>query len=499
MLNGENSPDGGVIGGIEQWNSLAEHESQPEGPLTPEQKKAELTFEKVSELSTEEYIGLWRRLNPFYVTHVTRQGVRDHSEMIYHSAGLGAFSNGMKAMLKDGKTLRTKAGANYGLMPDFAEDDVAHALDAMLSQEPEMFADMTPERIVRLLPTNSSLASADPWGDEQAVHFGQLTVLDDLYGAETDNEAFCVFPTDVVASQCQFGGHMRSLTTAQVSSERKWNDLFVWPKDGKIPLDAGFVFLPGSQMVDRKTGSKYLIQEQVTETGEIIFVPAKDEERISRFKSWIENLSEDSPEVIAIRQKGDNSLMEQKLREIGIPERCLSNMAEHGNEYTILMFIKEGNLGNLYLSKEQLARMTPEEIADYSIRSYLEHKNADLKEAEDTIPAQEYWEQYFADHPEERPKHVVYYDGDPSEAVEEFLTAHGIARQISYGFSSPYRYDDQPTITGPGDSSERDGEMLGFDDHYIQEEGEDEAMRAERRRFNELALKILRERQEVNE
>ena len=78
-----------------QWRTFTnpdahEYESLPEEMPSPEEKKAELTFEKMAELSTEEYLELWKHLNPFYVTHVTRQGVRDHNSMIYHSGGMGA-------------------------------------------------------------------------------------------------------------------------------------------------------------------------------------------------------------------------------------------------------------------------------------------------------------------------------------------------------------------------------------------------------------------------
>lgn len=497
MPNGE-SFSGAEIDQSSQWDSLADFEAQQEELPTPEQKKIELSFDKLSELSTDEYIELWRHLNPFYVTHATRQGVRDHSGMVYHSSGLGAISNGMKEMLKDGKALRTKAGANYGLMPGFTEDDVRSALDVMIGQEEERFADLSPERIVSMLPVNTTLAAAEPWSDQQAIHFGQLTVLDDFYGAETDNEAFCVFPTDVIASQCQFGGHMNELTTAQVRRERKWNDLFVWPEDGKIPLDAGFVFLPKSQMVDRTTGSKYSSVERITKTGETISVPEKDEARIERFKSWIENLSEDSPEVMAIRQDHDNSLMKEKLYEIGIPEHCVDDMISFGNEYALLMFIEKRQIGSLYLPQEQIESMSQEEKTDYSIRSYLGSRNADLKESEDTIPAQEYWEQYFAERPDEKPKHVVYYDGDPSAAVEEFLTANGIVERkdpdLYFSPSSSSDPDRQQTITGPGDSSERDGNMLGFEDNFVPDPRMDEKMRSEHDRFNELAIKILSEK-----
>ena len=153
-------------------------------------------------------------------------------------------------------------------------------------------------------------------------------------------------------------------------------------------------------------------------------------------------------------------------------------------------------------SKYTLCKAEQSEKADYSIRLYLESNNADLKEAEDTIPAREYWEQYFADHPEEKPKHIIYYDGDPSTAVEEFLTEHGIVKQKEPSYISPYSYsnpDRRQTITGPGDSSERDGKMLGFDDHYVRDPGANDEMSAEHARFNQIVLKILRARQKANE
>lgn len=470
----------------------SEEESEPETIPTPEQKEQMLTFENVSNLSTEEYLELWKHLNPFYVTHATRQGVRDHAGMIYHTGGLGAFQSGLAAMLSDGKTLRTKAGANFGLMPGFTESDVEKALDKMVT--PDMLAIMTPEQIVNQTPMNTTFASAEPWPDQQAVHFGQHTVLDDLYGGESDNEVFLVFPTDIIASQCKFGGHMNSLITAQVKTERKWNDIFVWPKDGKIPLDAGLVFLPKSQKVDRRTGSKYSTMEQIDENGEAVLVPAKDEERIKRFKEWFSGTTMESPEVAAIKQNGDNSLLIKKLREIGIPEKCFEEMAEFGNEYTFMKAVEDKKFGFMYLpSEEDQEHMTPDEIADYSIRAYLSSRHADLKDADDAISAQEYWEQYFTEHPDEKPAHVVYYDGDPSTAVKEFLESHGILQEKKR-FDSRGFYDDEQSITGPGDSSERDGKMLGFDEHYVETEEKDEEMLSEHRRFNELALKILREK-----
>ena len=472
------------------------HESSLETLPSPEQKRTELTFEKMAELSTEEYLELWKHLNPFFVAHITRQGVRDHNSMIYHSGGMGALHDGFKSVLGDGKILRSPAEVNYGIPPNFTEEDVAKAIDRMMADS-DYYDGMSPEQIVDALPINTGLAAADPWADRHAIHFAQHTVLDEYYGGETENEVFYVFPTDVIASQCKFGGHMHDgLTTAQVQSERKWNDLFVWPEDGNIPLDAGLVFLPKSQMVDRRTGSRYSMQEIADETGRIILSPEKDEERIKRFKEWLDSLSDESPEIVAMKENEDYSLLREKVREIGIPERCISSIVDYGNIYTVLSYIENKHLCNVYLPQEQLEKMTQEEISDYSVREYLSDISADFKETEDTVTAQEYWEQYFAEHPDLKPAHIIYYDGDPSKAVRDFLASHGILEEKPQFYSRYYSRDSEQTITGPGDSTERDGKMLGFDEHYIGSGTKDEKLTSEHQRFNELALKILTERQE---
>lgn len=480
------------------WDSLTQvnnHELSSEVLPSPEQKKTELTFEKMAELSTEEYLESWKQQNPFFVAHATRQGVRDHNSMIFHSSGMGALHNGFKSILINGKVLQSPAEVNYGILPNFTEEDVEKAIDKMIAANPDYFDDKSPKQIVDTLPVSFGPAAADPWADKCAIHFAQHTVLDDFYGGETGNEVFFIFPTDVIVSQCKFGGHIHpnDLTTAQVQSERKWNDLFVWPEDGNIPIDAGLVFLPKSQMVDRRTGSKYSMREIADETGEIILSPEKDEGRISRFKEWLDSLSDDSPEIVAMKENGDNSLLREKVREIGIPEHCIGKIIDGGNGYTILGYIKNKHLDNLRLPQEQLERMTQEEISDYSVRKYLSSISADFKEAEDVVTAQEYWEQYFAKHPDLRPAHVIYYDGDPSKAVKDFLADHGILEEKSQSYGSSRDYEQ--TITGPGDSTERDGKMLGFDENYIESGDEDEKLTSEHRRFNELALKILTEKQ----
>lgn len=477
----------------QEWiTKLGEAETASETSPSPEDKERNLKFENLENLSTEKYLELWRHLNPFYVAHITRQGVRDHVGMLYHSSGIGQFQDGYKEIIQNDKLLRSPAEIRYGLPPDFTKDDVASALDKMLppSAEPN---DTTPQEILQSLPLNRSGASAEPWGDKRAIHFEQNTVLDDIYGAESGNEIFFVFPTDVIASQSKFGGHIgRGLNYADSSFDgRKWNDLFVWPEDGRVPIDAGLTFLPKSQMVDRSTGSKYATKEIVDSSGNSKLVPEKDEARIERFKNWVKGLTKNSPEMIQALEGDDDSGIENKLKEIGIPEDATRDI----NVYKLLESAENGYFSDaLDLSEEEMAKMSKEELFDVTAREYLAKRNADLKLAENPITAEEYWENYFSKNPDQKPAHVIYYDGDPSRAVAQLLADNGIAEKKTEHVYAGGNFKTKEVITGPSDTSKRDGAMLGFDNHFIGHGEDDKRLTADHQRFNELALEILQER-----
>jgi len=81
-----------------------------------------------------------------------------------------------------------------------------------------------------------------------------------------------------------------------------------------------------------------------------------------------------------------------------------------------------------------------------TLESILREVSAHWKRAENTIPAKEYWESFFSENPQLRPAHVVYYDGDPTIAVYEFLRQNNI---------------------GKADTSKTEGLLLGFDDNHV--------------------------------
>lgn len=474
-----------------------------ETPLTPEEKKEGLDFEALAELSTEEYLRLWRRLNPFFVTHVTRQGIRDHNAMIYHSAGMGEFQEGMTGVLTDEKKLRTPAEVRLGLGREITEEGVGRALDKMLFSTDVDIEEMRGrgmsdkaivKNLVENLPVNTTLVAAEPWSDKRAVHFAQLTVLDDIYGGESGNEAFFVFPTDVIASQCRFGGHTRdNLMSAETVTERKWNDMFVWPKDEDITIDAGLTFLPANTMVDAKTGSKYATIETEVD-GREVRVPVVDEEAVAKFTEWVTGLSEEDEAVkaaIGANGKFDATMLREEALRAGISERMLADLLEE--PYELQSFMRGGELGPLWMvSQEELAKMTPEEKRARSVQEFLSGKASTWKLAEDAVSAQEYWEGYFREHPEQRPAHMIYYDGDPSAAVIRTLKEAGILEKMP-GYHSTFGRDDAQMWTGKGDSHERDGKWLGFEDNRVVNAEEDAALQAEREKFNEIARKLVAE------
>jgi len=88
----------------------------------------------------------------------------------------------------------------------------------------------------------------------------------------------------------------------------------------------------------------------------------------------------------------------------------------------------------------------PEEISGDELREVVTKAGAQWKRPSRTISSREYWEKYFEEHPEKRPKHIYYYRGSPSAAVHDFFEKHGI---------------------GKADTSEKDGPLLGFGDHHV--------------------------------
>lgn len=431
----------------------AYYEKMETVPLTNAEKRELLKPEVLAELSMDEYIALWRRLNPYFLAHVTRQGFRDHNAMFYHSAGLQEFHNGFVSVLEDGKMLR----------PPIAVEGLRVRGEAsvrrFLVESGVLKAENKKEAKERLdAQLHFTIASAPKYPDKTAVHFAAQIVADRYYGGEQDNEIFFLYPSDVLASQhyFAFNGWEKDFTKPQ--SETKWNDVLIWPSsldNPGISVDAGIVFLPKSTPVDPETGSKYASEIRMVD-GKEKRVMVEDEKLVSAFIEWAKKLNNESPVVQAYKEYKEKKRWEEigdalktcldvirrEVMQLGFDEEKAANLAEKILEnHSMDAFLAYGKLDWSY-------DVTPEEAAHGLLKSV----NANWKRAENTITAQEYWERYFAKHPEQKPKHIVFYDGDPTSAIYEFQQKYGI---------------------GQADTSATEGQLLGFDDKHVRKMRED--------------------------
>src|SRR3989338_8381337 len=224
--------------------------------------------EHLSSLSMDDYVLLMKRFPSEMVTHVTRQGVRDHVGMMYHTAGENEYLAGFMDMVEDG-LLRSPLGIH--LKEEQQEKAIAKYLhlDEMSSkQEAE-------ERLYELVGVGSELNSGG-YADKMAVHFATEEVADGLYGSEKGNEIFVAYPSAYIASQYYFSGQLND------GSGGYWNDQWVWANEERgMGLNAGLVFIPEEARVDRKTGSRYELDENKN--------PKKNLEYISSIKMVVDS------------------------------------------------------------------------------------------------------------------------------------------------------------------------------------------------------------------
>lgn len=209
--------------------------------------------ENVSRLSVQEYALLWKRFPSDIVTHSVRQGVRDHGEMEEHTAGIDEYLDEFVIRLKSGKKL----------LDAFSRSINNEKRDELLAE----FFNLPRQRKKSSLNYLNQLTDYDSrnishgFSDKSSVHFGVEVVLDNYYGGETNNEIFLVYPSAYIASNYGWGGNMDQLVSAEKGKD---NDLFVYSKENQgVPIDAGLVFIPSNTPVDKNTGSKYLLDQNL--------------------------------------------------------------------------------------------------------------------------------------------------------------------------------------------------------------------------------------------
>lgn len=438
----------------------AYYEKMAVTPLTNEEKRDLLVPEALAQLTEGEYIALWRRLNPHFLTHVTRQGFRDHTGndiMVNHHSGQGEFINGFVDVMGNGRRILPPL-ARIGLI-NRDEATVKSFLQAFLKKAPD--AEKAKQDFLGFLKYN--MASAPMYPDITATHLAAQIVSDQYYGGENNNEVFFVYPSDIMASQHTFAFNGWEKDFTQPQSETKWNDVFIWtdPDHPGVPVDMGMVFLPGEIQVDPETGSKYASEVTIVD-GKEKRVMIEDTLLVKSFIEWGKKIDDQSPlKQASTEYKGERGYYRQQDLERNWFGMCIKELQGLGMAEDVQRTVATG------VFREMFYR---ESFDDEALGRIIRESSAQWKRAEGTVLAREYWEGFFAKNPNLRPKHVQYYDGDPTAAV--------------------YKFQQQNDI-GRADTSKTEGQLLGFDDHHVVDMETDQRARVGYDELVAMAEKII--------
>jgi len=404
-------------------------------PISNEQKRDLLTPEILSNLSTDEYIALWRRLNPHFLGHITRQGFRDHTGgdvMVNHHGGYQEFVNGFVDVMKNGKNILPPL-SRLGLI-NREDSTIKSFLSEMLIENTSK--ESAKDMFYKLL--NSTMASAPKYPDITSTHFTAQIIADRYYGGESENEVFFVYPSDVLASQYNFAfnGWEKDFTKPQ--SELKWNDVFVWsdPNSPGIPVDSGIVFLPENTPVDPDTGSRYASEKKIID-GLEQRVMIEDINLVNSFLKWGETIDQQPFFKIYAKYKNEKNNSTKEEFRIECQKSIVDDLNKLNIPYNSLNYIANNLMEKMYWR---------DSIDENLFREIIENSAINIKLAENTVSAKEYWEKFFENNPDLKPKHIHYYDGDPTNAI--------------------YKFQQQNNI-GRANTSNTDGKLLGFDDMHI--------------------------------
>lgn len=386
------------------------------------------TEEHLSQLNTDEFILLMRRFPNQMVTHVTRQGIRDHFGHGAHTGGLVEYHDGFMRIAADGRLQsvighwmttneKEKAIANYlGAHRIKSKQDAINLFNNMFRYE--------------------SRENPGAYPDRTAVHFAVEEVADTFYGAEKGNEIFFAIPSAHIASQYYFAG-----TIDQESGQASTNDVWIWANEEKgVSINAGLTFIPEDALVNPKTGSKY----ETDQDGKVV-INQNNIDHVKRFVSdpQLESLSNQIQEISGKLHIGYSLALEYQeitpdsedwaeFRKLDQFKEKLREEFGIENERLIYSLLDYQNLSKLRFGS---FRDDPDRL----IRNMLLSSNLYLKYASETISSREFWENYFASHPGQKPTKIIYYrGGDPTAALNEFRKNNGITRrgeEENLGFS----------------------------------------------------------------
>jgi hypothetical protein len=397
-----------------------ERERWAQSKGSPEEMKELFTEEHLASLPMDQYALLLKHFPNAMVTHVTRQGIRDHFGHSYHTAGQGEYKDGFVKMLQDGELKSPLAVAATEMGKEAA---VAKTINLDRSQTKEEAQD----QLNKVLSTDFS-----GWADAAAVHVATEEVADKYYGSERGNEIFIAFPSAHVAAEHVSIG---SLSGEGAELGGQHNDTWILADNNLekgMSLNAGVVFIPTEARVNPHTGSRYELDDQRR--------PIEN----SEFRSKIFELLDGKDFLAFLEEKSDktqNELVEEINSRFNINNLSLANAIinkrQDFNAYNAARSrLQSGERPRYWVDDDEKGLEGHwEESGEEDLKSFREEipgsvlADAGIRwtEAKDTVSSKEYWENYFTQHSEQRPTKLEYYKGDdPTAALMLWKEKHGL-------------------------------------------------------------------------
>jgi hypothetical protein len=378
------------------------------------------TEDHLASLSQEDYILLMRRFPGEMVTHVTRQGIRDHIGMMYHTAGEDEYSDGFTRILDDGR-LRSPLGA---FLTEGAKEKKIY--EYLLKYfPPQNYPDKASflEAVKNHINPDYQSGTPGSYSDKMAVHFAAEEVADEFYGSEKGNEIFFAFPANFIASQYYFSGRLND------SSGGAWNDQWVWANEEKgLNINSGIVFIPKNAKVDRNTGSRYELDGNNKPIVNSEFVNIiKEVVSDNEFNNYYKKIRE-----VYLHSHGDSGKLKTLWNEFGSKFNIFDERIEN-------ILIDCNLLLDFYVYAGDHERFQSE------IESALKRYGIYFKEAKNPVYSSEYWEEYFSKHSNIRSSKIIYYEGsDPTEAFRNWKIENKLIKKSNdYSMGFPERSVDQ--------------------------------------------------------
>jgi len=363
--------------------------------LSPEEKEIIFDPEFLSSLNTEEYLQIWRLGSPYYTSHVTRQGIYSDKKNDINPLGDEKKiiqENNFKEMIANEKSLKSTLSALFDitLSEEAKNTDPQAIIQKILSLAPR---EGTLDLYLGAMNETSedNYTPMQKWEREVLnpiySYFQESSILieNDTQADEWEREMLQTFKEQELYKNLRLA-RIYSVTSQFFNP----NDIDTGTHVSHI-VDKSAIHLASNEVLDDLYGA---------EAGNQIFVVYPTDLIASQYTFGTSDTI--SPDI------------SQKPSKFS---RIWNDIFVWTEDQSITL-----DAGIVFLPKN--TQVDPETGSQYKV------VDGKIIRAQESVSSKEYWEMYFKEHPEQKPKHVVYYDNrnSPTKSVELFLIEQGVVK-----------------------------------------------------------------------